>query len=211
MFRLRQYSWKLHRENLKGLILLSNFPRFLATPAHTSTALTQRGLTSQIFEFRLNYFLPKGMIGPLELLSKNRSCGQNSIEGYSKRENPERSSYANTAMKSAINCQRKPSLQSSTIEYEHYDFKVGAPQFSRIECMQPSFLCLPWDDVSQYIHPIVEYSFQPQPVFSVNSIVVGFIINVWLNSVRFARYLGQIWIPERIYDRFVSTLGIDEC
>jgi len=157
--------WKLKSENHKRRILLSDSTRWAATLAHPSTALTQRGLSFQIFESRLNCILTQCMFGQPKLVSKNRFYVTNSIQRSSERENPVRSSYEKTATKSAINCQSKPSLQSSAIESKHNHFNFGAPQFPGTSCMQLSSLCLPRHDVSLYIHTIVEYSFQPQYLF----------------------------------------------
>jgi len=140
--------WKLKSENLKRLILLSHSTRWLASPALPCTALPQRGLCSQIFESRLNCILTKCMFGPPKLVSENRLCGPNSIKRSSERENLESSSYEKTATKSAINCQSQASLQSSAIESKHNYFYFGAPQFPGTACMQPSFCCPPWHDVS---------------------------------------------------------------
>jgi len=52
------------------------------------------------------------------------------------RDNLESSSYEKTATNSAINCQSKPSLQSSAIESKHNNFNFGAPQFPGIAYMQ---------------------------------------------------------------------------
>ena len=64
-------------------------------------------------------------------------------------------------MSSAINCQSKPSLQSSAIEFKHNYFNFSAPEFPRTAHMQLSFLCPPWHEISLYIYTIVEYSFLP--------------------------------------------------
>jgi hypothetical protein len=151
--------------NLKTLILLSDSARWPATPAHPCNTLTQRGLSSQIFESIFNCILKKSLFGPPKLLSENRFCGLNSIGRSSERENPGSSSYEKIATKSAINCQSKQSLQFSPIEPKYNYFNFGAPQFSGTACMEPSFLCPPWLNVSLYIHTIAEYSFQPQNLF----------------------------------------------
>jgi hypothetical protein len=175
----------LKSENLKRLILLSVFARWPATPAHPCTALTQRGLRSQIVELRHTCILTKCMFRLPKSRSKNRLCEPKSIGRTSEREKCQCSSYKKTATKSAINCQSKASLQSSAIESKHNYFNFGVPQFPGTACMQPTFLCLPWHDVSLYIHTIVEYSFQPQYVFDANIVLLRFIINVWFNGVRF--------------------------
>jgi len=175
--------WKLKSENLKWLILLSNSARWPATPTHQCTALTQTALSSQIFEPRLNGILTKCGFGRPKLVSEKRLCGLNSIETCSERVNVESLSYEKTVTKSATNCWSKPSLQSSAIESQHNHFNFGEPQFPGTACMQPSFLCLLWHDVSLYIHTILEYSFQPQLLFWVNIVVERFIMNVWFNSV----------------------------
>jgi len=140
---LSKELWKLNSENLKRLILLSNSARWPATPTHPCTALTQRGLSSQIFESRLNCILTECMFGQPKLVSENRLWGPYSIERSSERENLESSRYEKTATKSAINCQSKASLQSSGIESKHNHFNFSAPQFPGTTCMQPSFLCPP--------------------------------------------------------------------
>jgi hypothetical protein len=61
--------------------------RWPATPAHQCTTLTQRGLSYQIFESRLNCILTKCMFGLPKLVSENRLCGPNSIERTPEREN----------------------------------------------------------------------------------------------------------------------------
>ena len=86
-----------------------------------------KGLSSQIFESRLTCILTKWMFWPPKLVSENRLYGPISIEGRSQKENLESSSYEKTAMKSAINCQSKESLQFSAIEFTHNHFNFGAP------------------------------------------------------------------------------------
>jgi len=132
------------------------------------------------------------MFGPPKLVSENWLRGQNSIERSSERENLESSCYEKTATKSAINCQSKASLQFSAIESKHNHFNFGVPQFHGTACMQSSFLCPSRQDVSQYIHSIVAYSFQHRYLFQVNIVVVRFIMNVWFNGVRFngVRFTG---------------------
>jgi len=177
------------------------------------------------------------MFGPPKLVSENRLCGPYSIERSSERENLESSSYEKTATKSAINCQSKASLQFSAIESKHNHFNFSAPQFPGTTCMQPWFLCPPWHDVPLYIHTIVEYCFQPHYWFQVNIVVVRFIMNVcnWtvcnlmvcnltmcnltvcnltvcnLTVCNLLDIMRKIRIWVRIYDPFVSNLGIDEC
>ena len=90
---LAKELWKLKSENLKRLILLSDSARWPATHAHPCTTLSQRGLSSQIFESRLNCILTECMFGPPKLVCENRLCGPNSIEKSSERENPESSRY----------------------------------------------------------------------------------------------------------------------
>ena len=130
-------------EDLKRQILLSDSARWPATPTHPCTALTQRSLSSHIFESRLNCILTQCMFGPQKLVSENRLCGPNSLERISVRENLQSLSYEKTAAKSAINCQSKASLQSSAIESKHNHFSFGAPQVPGTACMQPSFVCPP--------------------------------------------------------------------
>ena len=64
--------WKVKSSNLKRLILLSDPARWPATPAHPCTALTHRGLSSQIFESRLYCVLNECMCGTPKLVSETR-------------------------------------------------------------------------------------------------------------------------------------------
>jgi hypothetical protein len=180
--------WNLKSKNLKRLILLSNSGRWPATPTHPCSALTQRGISFQSFEWRHNCTLTKCILGPPKLISENRLCGLDSIKRSSERESLEHICYKQTAMNSAINSQSTPNLQSSAIQCNHSHVNFSAPQFPGTACMQQSFLCQPWYDVSLYIHPIVEYRFQPQLSFEANIVLVSFIRNVWFNSVRLTRY-----------------------
>jgi hypothetical protein len=135
--------WMLKSENLKRLILLHDSARWQTTPAHQCTTLTQRGLSSQIFESRLNCVLTKCMFRPPKLIPENRLCQLQSTQGSTKRDNLDSLSYEKTATKSAINCQSKASLQSSAIESKHNHFNFGAHQFPGTACQKPSFLCPP--------------------------------------------------------------------
>jgi len=70
---------QLESENLKRQILLSDPTRWPATPAHPFTALTQRCLSSQFFECRLNSTLTKCVFRPPSLVSGNKLCEPISI------------------------------------------------------------------------------------------------------------------------------------
>jgi len=85
----------------------------------------------------------------------------------------------------------QPSLQASAIQSDHNHLNFGAPQFPGAVCRQLSCLCQPWHDLSLWLHPIVEYSFQSQHLIYVNIVVVRFIMNVSFNGVRFTRYFAQ--------------------
>jgi len=54
----------------------------------------------------------------------------------------------------------KAAIPSHSIQHDHSIF--GVPQFPRTACMQLSFLCPLWDDLTLCIHTIVAYSLQPQ-------------------------------------------------
>jgi hypothetical protein len=157
--------WMFQSKNLRRLILLCDSARWQATSAYPCTALIQTGISLQIFKSRLNCILTKCIFRLPNLVSENKWCGPKSIERSSGRENLESTSYDNTATKSAMNCQRKATLQSSAIESKHNHFNSSALQFLATACMHPSFLCPPWHDVSLCIHSIVEYSFQSQYLF----------------------------------------------
>jgi len=148
--RISKELWKHKSENLKRLILLSDSARWPATPTNPCTALTQKGLSSPIFESRLNCILTQWMFVQAKLISENRLCQPKSIKRSSNREHLETSSYEKTATNSAIHCQSNASLQSSAIQSKHNHFNFGAPQFPGTACMQPLFLCPPRHEVSLY-------------------------------------------------------------
>jgi len=114
-------------------------------PAHPCTSLTQRFLSSQCLDSRLNCILTRCMYGLPRLVSENRLCEPDSIENCSKRENLESLSYEKTSTKSAINCQSMASVQSSAIKSKHHQLNFRAPQFPETACLQSSFLCPPRD------------------------------------------------------------------
>jgi len=116
-FRLFQMSCQSIRAGIsRDWILLSDSAKWQATLTHPCTALTQRNLNSQIFESRTICVLNKCMIRAPKLISENKLHGPKSFERNCNRENVESSSYEETAMKSGINCQSKPSLQFSSID-----------------------------------------------------------------------------------------------
>jgi len=69
-------------------------------------------------------------------------------ERSSKRESLESSSEEKTTSKIAINCQSKVSLQSPANESYRNNLIFGAPQFPGTACIQSSFHCPLWDDIS---------------------------------------------------------------
>ena len=148
---LSKKLWKLKSENLKRLILLSDSARWPATPTHPCTTLTQRGLSSQIFESRLNCILTKCMFGPPKLVSENRVSGPKSKQRCSEEENLQSSSLREDSYEESNSLSEygEPAILSHWVQaYNHFNF--GAPQFPGTACMQPSFLCPPWYDVSLY-------------------------------------------------------------
>jgi len=86
-------------------------------------------------------------------------------ERSSKRETLDSGSEEKTTLKIAINCQSKARLHSPANESYRNHLNFGAPQFPWTACMQSSFFCPLWDDVSLFIHTIVADSLQSRHLF----------------------------------------------
>lgn len=158
---LSKELWKLKSENLKRLILLSDSARWPATPAHPCTTLTQRGLSSPIFESRLNCILTNCMFGPPKLISENRLFEPKSIERALRERilkaqvmrRQLRRVQLTVRVRQACNPQPwNPSITISTSVHLNSPELLACNYYSSARC----------DMTSHYTHTIVEYSFQPQ-------------------------------------------------
>ena len=86
-------------------------------------------------------------------------------ERSSMRETLESSSGDKRSSKIAISCQSNVSRQYPVNESYRNHSIFSAPRFPTTACIQSSFLCQRWDDVSLYIHTVIAYSFQSQHLF----------------------------------------------